>query len=100
MRKIWLILISTVILLLLSKFKLSKSISAIGSSERNAFASGIQVEKTKVLTYTLGGMLAFFSGIKPDSINSFRRCTNWRSLCFTVYSSSYNRGHINSRKMA
>jgi len=67
---IWLILISTVILLLLSKFKLSKSISAIGSSERNAFASGIKVEKTKVLAYTLGGLVASFAGLSLTALTA------------------------------
>jgi ribose transport system permease protein len=60
---IWLILIAVALLMLMSRFKISKYLTAIGCSEKNAFASGINVEKTKVLAYTIGGFIAGCAGL-------------------------------------
>jgi ribose/xylose/arabinose/galactoside ABC-type transport system permease subunit len=46
-----------------AKFKLSKHIIAVGSNERNAYISGINIEKIKVCGYTLGGFIAGLAGL-------------------------------------
>lgn len=60
---IWLIIIAIALLMLMSRFRISKYLSAIGCSEKNAFASGINVEKIKVLAYTVGGLIAGCAGL-------------------------------------
>ena len=60
---LWLIVLAIALIMLLARFRLSKYLSAIGSSEKNAFASGINVERTKVLAYTLGGLIAGCAGL-------------------------------------
>lgn len=67
---IWLISIAVLLLLLLSKFKISKYFSAVGSSERNSYASGIHVEKVKVLSYTLGGLIASLAGLSLTALTA------------------------------
>lgn len=67
---VWLIVITVLLLLLLSKFRISKYFSAIGSSERNAFASGIHVERVKVLAYTFGGFIAALAGLSLTALTA------------------------------
>jgi ribose/xylose/arabinose/galactoside ABC-type transport system permease subunit len=58
-----LLILFTVVIMLLSKFKISKYIIALGSNERNAYISGIHIEKIKICSYTLGGFIAGIAGL-------------------------------------
>lgn len=60
---VWLIVIAAVLLMLVSKFKISKHLSAVGTNERNAYVSGIAVDKVKVYAYTVGGLIAACAGL-------------------------------------
>ncbi|MEB3103796.1 ABC transporter permease [Ferviditalea candida] len=52
-----------VVWLPLRRSKLGQSIYAIGGSEYSAFVSGINVNRTKLWTYTLAGLFSAFAGL-------------------------------------
>ncbi len=60
---ILLIVITAVIWIPLSRSKLGLSLFAIGSNQLAAFRSGVAVNRTKVLSYMITGLVAAFAGL-------------------------------------
>lgn len=54
---------AVVLLILAGRQKSVSHLTAVGSSERNAYASGVGVERVKIIVYGAGGMIAAFAGI-------------------------------------
>ena len=59
----WIILAVSAAVAALGKLRFSRHLAAVGSNARNAYVSGIHVEKTTVCAYVLGGFLAAFAGL-------------------------------------
>ena len=57
------ILITCIMFFLVFRTKFGNSVLAIGGNEGSAFSSGIQVNKVKIITYTLTGILSSIAGI-------------------------------------
>lgn len=57
------IVIVTLLMLLAGKLRVISHLTAVGSGERNAYVSGIQVERVKIMVYGAGGMIAAFAGV-------------------------------------
>ncbi|GGG04002.1 hypothetical protein GCM10010916_21310 [Paenibacillus abyssi] len=60
---ILMVIISIIMAVILSRSRFGRSVYAIGSNEKAAFLSGINVNKTKLGVYALSGMLAGIAGI-------------------------------------
>ena len=58
-----LIVVSVIMWLLLNRTRLGRSILAIGGNESSAYSSGVNVARTKILTYTIAGVLSAVAGI-------------------------------------
>jgi ribose/xylose/arabinose/galactoside ABC-type transport system permease subunit len=59
----WLAALAVLLLLTLGKFRFSRHLAAVGANERNAYISGINVNRVKVAAYTLGGFTASLAGL-------------------------------------
>jgi ribose/xylose/arabinose/galactoside ABC-type transport system permease subunit len=60
---LWILVIITMFIMAAAKFKFGRHIIALGSHERNAYISGIHVEKIKICSYTFGGFIAGLAGL-------------------------------------
>ena len=67
---LWLLFAIVVLWMPLRKSKLGQNIYAIGGNENAAFVSGIPIEKTKIMTYTLAGVFCSISGILLTAVTT------------------------------
>jgi ribose/xylose/arabinose/galactoside ABC-type transport system permease subunit len=68
---IWILIVASIATALLLRYtRLGRHIFAIGSSEDTARLCGVPVERTKVIVYTLAGLLAGLAGVMQYSFIS------------------------------
>jgi ribose/xylose/arabinose/galactoside ABC-type transport system permease subunit len=60
---LWLLVLVLLPLLALVKFRFSRHLVAVGTDERNAYISGINVNRIKTASYVLGGFVASLAGL-------------------------------------
>jgi len=60
---LWLLFSIIIVWIPLRRSRLGQSIYAVGGNEHAAYVSGINVEKTKIFTYTLAGIFCAIAGI-------------------------------------
>ena len=71
---IFMLAIVVLMYILLNKTKFGRRIVAIGGNEKNAYLSGIHVDKYKIITYAIGGLIvsvaALILGARLNSITA------------------------------
>ena len=65
---VWMLIVSAVVAALLLRYtRLGRHIFAVGSNEETARLCGVQVKRTKIIVYTLGGLFAGLAGMMEFS---------------------------------
>ncbi|MBI9050903.1 MAG: ABC transporter permease [Anaerolineaceae bacterium] len=95
---LWILIVVVLLMLLIARYPFMRYISAVGSNERNAYASGIAVDRIKLAAYTLSGFVAGIAGLCLTALTASGNARIGNSFVLTSIAAVIIGGTLQSSK--